>query len=96
MFEMMLKFLADPMFFAGFSVIIGVAYVAVWVISLKEIAQPSPQSFYQPARRDPEYDAQEQRFVASGPRRRNNRVRVKRKDVAEKAGQRGRKAARAA
>jgi hypothetical protein len=96
MFEMALKFLADPMFFAGFSVVIGVAYVVVWVISLKEIVQPSPQSLFQPVRRNPEYDVQEQRFKASGPRMRNDRVTVRKKVVTEKTSARGRRAARAA
>jgi hypothetical protein len=96
MFEIALKYLANPMFFAGFSVVIGVAYVVVWVISLKEIVRPAPQSIFQPVRRNPEYDIQEQRYQARGSNRRNDRVTVRRKDVAEKSGQRGRKAARAA
>ncbi len=95
MFEMALKFLADPIFFAGFSVVIGVAYVAVWVVSLKEIARPSPQAFFKPVRGNQQYDIQERQPVASGSRRRSG-VRVQRKNVSEKAGQRGRRAARAA
>ncbi len=95
MFEMALKFLADPIFFAGFSVVIGVAYVAVWVVSLKEIARPSPQAFFKPVRSNQQYDIQERQLTASGPRRRNG-VRVQRKDISEKAGQRGRRAVRAA
>lgn len=96
MFEMVLKYLADPMFFAVFSVVIGVAYVVVWVISLKEIVRPSPQSVFQPVRRNPEYDIKDQRNTANSLRRRSNSVRVRRKEVVEKTSVRGRRAARAA
>ncbi len=96
MFEMALKYLADPMFFAVFSVVIGVAYVVVWVISLKEIVRPSPQSAFQPVRRNPEYDIQDQRNETKRLRSRSNSVRVRRKEGVEKVSVRGRRAARAA
>ena len=96
MFEMVLGFLADPMFFAGFSVVIGVAYVVVWVVSLKEIVQPSPESLFQPVRRNPEFDIQEHRFKPTATKKRNDRVRVRRKDMQNRNGSRRGRTARAA
>ena len=32
-----LNYLSDPLFFAGFSIVVGIAYVFIWVISLKEL-----------------------------------------------------------
>ena len=94
--EMVLEFLADPMFFAGFSVVIGVAYVVVWVISLKEIAQPSPDSFFQPVRREPQYEVHEHRITPRSPKYRKDSVRVRRKDFQRKDSSRGGRSVRAA
>ncbi|MBW7997322.1 MAG: hypothetical protein FVQ81_12275 [Candidatus Glassbacteria bacterium] len=97
MFKIALQFLADPTYFAGFSIIIGVAYVAVWVISLKEIVRPAPETYFRPARRDPELDIQEQRQNGQVTHRRNNSVRVRRKFVTDGDNQpRGRRVSRAA
>ena len=32
-----LNYLSDPLFFAGFSIVVGIAYVFIWVISLREL-----------------------------------------------------------
>jgi|GEM_PF-6449193 hypothetical protein len=34
-----LNYLSNPLFFAGFSIVIGIAYVFIWVISLKELGK---------------------------------------------------------
>lgn len=34
-----LNYLSDPLFFAGFSIVVGIAYVFIWVISLKELGK---------------------------------------------------------
>lgn len=83
--ETALQFLADPTFFAGFAIIIGVAYVLVWVISLKEIVQPDT-GFLDPEQRgEPRFDFDEFSRRDIQPRRdnrpRRNTVRVQRKTL---------------
>ena len=34
-----LNYLSNPLFFAGFSIVVGIAYVFVWVISLRELGR---------------------------------------------------------
>jgi hypothetical protein len=96
MFQTALEYLANPTFFAGFSIIIGVAYVVVWVISLKEITQPSPDSYFLPSRQERDFDYQEEHRQAQAPRRRNDRVRVRQKIVKNNSEQRRGRRARAA
>ena len=81
MLQTALHYLADPTFFAGFSIIIGVAYVVVWVISLKEIVQPSPESYFLTARDEHESESRVQHKPVQSVRRRNDRVRVRQKYV---------------
>ena len=39
MLKLVLDYLADPVYFGVFSLTIGVAYVIVWIVSLKEIGK---------------------------------------------------------
>ena len=34
-----LNYLSDPIFFAGFSIVVGLAYVFIWVMSLRELGK---------------------------------------------------------
>jgi hypothetical protein len=96
MFQTALEYLANPTFFAGFSIIIGVAYVVVWVISLKEIIQPSPESYFLPSGQENDFEVHEQHRPVQSPRRRNDRVRVRQKFVKKSDEQRRGRSARAA
>ena len=48
-----LQFLSEPLYFVGFSVAMGAAYVIVWVISLREVAKPE-RALFLPAEAGPE------------------------------------------
>ena len=98
MLQAALQYLADPTFFAGFSIIIGVAYVVVWVISLKEIVQPAPESYFLSSQDEQvhEYEVPEQQRTVPSVRRRNDRVRVRQKFVKGGNEQRRSRSARAA
>lgn len=39
MFNLVLEYLADPVYFGVFSLTIGLAYIIVWIVSLKEIGK---------------------------------------------------------
>ncbi|MCE5270030.1 hypothetical protein LLH00_01960 [bacterium] len=41
----LLDYLSDPVFFTGFSLVIGVAYIYVWVTSLRDLSRQE-SSFY--------------------------------------------------
>jgi len=45
MLSSVLTYLSDPLFFVGFSLATGAAYVVVWVISLKGITKPNNPLF---------------------------------------------------
>ena len=96
MFQTALQYLAEPAFFAGFSIIIGVAYVVVWIVSLKEIVQPSPDSYFLPAAGDRETEIQKLQRQVQVVRKRNDRVRVRQKFVKNTDEQRRGRGARAA
>ena len=34
-----LNYLSDPLIFAGFSILVGIAYVLIWVLSLRELGK---------------------------------------------------------
>jgi hypothetical protein len=34
-----LNYLSDPLIFAGFSILVGIAYVIIWVLSLRELGK---------------------------------------------------------
>ncbi len=45
MFGELLYYLSEPVFFTGFSLVIGVAYIYVWVTSLRDLSRQEG-SFY--------------------------------------------------
>ena len=40
-----LNYLSDPLIFAGFSILVGIAYVLIWVFSLRELARGSRTTY---------------------------------------------------
>ncbi len=45
MLQNLLHYLSDPLYFLLFSVALGGAYVAVWVVSLQELTRPNRPRF---------------------------------------------------
>lgn len=66
-----LNYLSDPVFFASFAAIIGISYVMVWVVSLKELSKGYSEDFVQGGHGREDGGEPPQPIRGPGARRRN-------------------------
>ena len=81
-----LNYLSNPLFFAGFSVVVGIAYVLVWVISLRELGREYRTTYRLTGMRaEPESQKRLNNIWRRGDQRRTVRVKVGRNANAKPA-----------
>jgi len=72
-----LNYLSNPFFFAGFSIVVGIAYVLVWVISLRELGREYRTTYrLRGMRAEPEPKRRINNMWKRGDQRRTVRVKV--------------------
>jgi len=79
-----LNYLSDPLIFAGFSILVGIAYVVVWVLSLRELGRGQRTTYRLKAMR--EEPGQENRVSVWRRGNPRNTVRVRVPGNAKSAG----------
>lgn len=87
----LLHYLSDPLFFTGFSLVIGVAYVYVWVTSLRDLAREDSGFYVLDAESRNRGEQKERPLLKYSGRRISVRSKAVRE---EEAGQEGRRRAR--
>ena len=92
----LLHYLSDPVFFTGFSLAIGVAYVYVWVTSLRDLAREDSGFYVLDSEGNNRGEIKERPLLKYSGRRISVRSKAVREDEAVQAGRRRTRITRAA
>ncbi len=71
-----LNYLSDPLFFAGFSIVVGIAYVFIWMISLRELGSGYRTNYQHTGRRREPAAQRQVNHLRNSALRRKVRVKV--------------------